>query len=49
MLLDLTKDEVKTVEGGNWLNTLAYAIDNVLDVCDDFQTNGSNRPFEKYE
>ena len=49
MLTDLTNTELKAIEGGNWLNDLARAADTVLDVCDDFQNNGSNRPFQKYE
>ncbi|MFD2934828.1 hypothetical protein [Spirosoma flavum] len=49
MLTDLTKTELKAIEGGNWLNALARAVDTILDIRDDFENNGSNRPFQKYE
>ena len=49
MLTDLTKDDLEIIDGGNWVNDLARAVDNILDVCDDLQNNGSNRPFKKYE
>ena len=49
MLTDLTKADLETIEGGSWINDLARGVDNVLDICDDFQNNGSNHPFKKYE
>lgn len=49
MLTDLTKDDLEAIDGGNWVNELARAVDNILDVSDDLQNNGSRRPFMKYE
>ncbi len=47
---EITKEESVKVTGGNWIIQLAArVIDTLYDLSDDFQTNGSNRPYQQYE
>lgn len=46
---ELTKEDQRQLSGGSLIGDLARLVDNVLDVLDDLQQNGSNRPFKDFE
>lgn len=47
---EITNDEAKEIIGGtSFIQLAARLVDTLCDLSDDFETNGSNRPYLKYE
>ncbi len=47
---EISQAEAKEITGGNWFTQLAARlVDTLYDLSDDFETNGSNRPYQQYE
>lgn len=47
---EITKEESKKITGGTtFIQLAARLVDTLYDLSDDFQTNGSNRPYQQYE
>lgn len=47
---EITSEEAKEITGGiSFIQLAAHLVDTLYDLSDDFETNGSNRPYQKYE
>jgi hypothetical protein len=47
---EISQAEAIEIPGGNWFTQLAaQLVDTLYDLSDDFEANGSNRPYQQYE